>query len=218
MKLFVSIVSAAVLLMVAMTPAHAHEKGDKIFRAGVGVVAPDNPVFSDSDDDIAIDVDDGTSLTLTGLYMLSDNWGFEILASWPFSHDVSLGTVSPGSADVKFAETKHLPPTFSMQYHFLPSGKLQPYAGLGLNYTTFFDTNVDENIVGSSVDLDLDDSFGFAAQLGADVILNDKWMLNFDFRYINIETDATLTDGSDVTTTKLEINPWVYSVNIGFKF
>ena len=69
--------------------------------------------------------------------MLSDNWGFEILASWPFSHDVSLGTVSPGNADVKIAETKHLPPTFSMQYHFMPSGKVQPYAGLGVNYTTF---------------------------------------------------------------------------------
>ena len=41
----------------------------------------------------------------------------------------------------------------------------------------------------------------------ADVMLNDKWLLNFDVRYINIETDATLTDGADVSTTKLENQP-----------
>ena len=39
----------------------------------------------------------------------------------------------PGTSFVKIGETKHLPPTFSFQYHFLPDGQFQPYAGLGLN-------------------------------------------------------------------------------------
>ena len=30
------------------------------------------------------------------------------------------------------------PPTVSLQYHFLPDAKFQPYAGFGVNYTHFF--------------------------------------------------------------------------------
>ena len=72
--------------------------------------------------------------------------------------------------------------------------------------------------------LSLDDSVGVAAQLGADWTFADHWSLNFDVRWINIETDATLTldDGvnapvaADVGT--VEIDPWVYSINLGYRF
>jgi len=43
-------------------------------------------------------------------------------------------------------------------------------------------------------------------------------LLNFDIRYINIEPDVTVDDGVDVSTIKIDINPWVYSVSVGFIF
>ena len=191
----------------------------------MGVVAPDsaNLVDVDGTTTTTVDVDDGTSLTLTGLYMFNPNWGFEILASYPFNHDIQATITDSGSTVVpktKIAETDHLPPTFSMQYHFMPDGTLQPYVGAGLNYTTFFSTDVTEALIGLGItDIDLDDSFGLALQLGADWMLNDRWLLNFDLRWIDIESDLTVSDGStSAEFGTVKIDPWVYAINLGYRF
>ncbi len=205
MKRFTIFVAAVVVALMIAAPAMAHEEGSWVLRAGVGMVAPESNNL-DLGPGGTIEVDDGTSLTLTGTYMFTQNWAFDILAAWPFSHDIELG-------GVKVAETDHLPPTFSVQYHFLPDGKFQPYFGAGLNYTTFFSTDTTGPLAASR--LSLDDSFGLAAQLGADVALQNDWVINFDFRYINIETDAKL-DGVKLGT--VDINPFVYSISVGKRF
>lgn len=209
--------SAAIGVVAMMAiPVHAHEQGDRIFRAGVGSVDPKSTAFSDPVDDVAVKIDSGTSLTLTGVYMINSNWALEVLAAWPFKHDINLVS---GGVSVNLAETEHLPPTFSVQYHFMPDGQFQPYAGLGLNYTTFLDTELSQEAIAAGlVDIDLDDSFGVAAQIGADIMMNDRWLFNVDLRWINIESDATLDDGIEVETAKVEIDPLVYSVNVGYKF
>ena len=228
-----SIVSTVAMLSVALAgPAVAHEAGQWIFRAGVGQVAPKSNNLSETIQDggttitAALDVDSGTSLTLMGTYMFSPNWAFDVLASWPFKHDVNGSItvddgVDPLSFSGKVAEVEHLPPTFSVQYHFMPDADFQPYAGLGVNFTTFTsekltDIVIDgENLGPIGDDLSLDDSFGLAAQLGADWMLNDNWMVNFDVRWINIESDMTV-DGLEIG--KVKIDPWVYSLNVGYRF
>ena len=205
---------ATALLAGATAPAQAYDAGDWIIRAGVGVVDPksDNLVDSDGKDTIKVQVDSGTSVVLSGTYMFTRNWAFDILAAYPFTHDIKLD-VNGDSA--KIAETDHLPPTFSVQYHFIPDGKFQPYAGIGFNWTTFFNTDTVSELSEQGINLELDDSFGVAAQLGADWLLNDSWLLNFDLRWINIETDAKLAGESAGT---VEIDPWVYSINVGYRF
>ena len=63
--------------------------------------------------------------------------------------------------------------------------------------------------------LDLDDSFGLAAQAGFNYEFSDTMLLNFQLRWINIETDAEL-DGAPVET--VEIDPIVYGINFGWTF
>lgn len=210
MKKFLKSMMAAVVLIALAAPAMAHEKGDWIARAGVGQVDPQGTAYTDPiDPDFALKVDAGTSMTLTGVYMFSPNIGFEVLAAIPFNHDVEL-------MGVKIAETDQLPPTFSLQYHFSPDAAFQPYAGLGLNYTLFSNTELVGNPPG--VVLDLDNSVGVAVQLGADYMLSDNWLVNFDFRWVSIESDATISDGIDVEAFTVKLDPLVYSVNLGFKF
>jgi outer membrane protein len=210
LKLFV----ATALLAGATAPAQAYDAGDWIIRAGVGVVDPksDNLDVSDEVDSVKVEVDSGTSVVLSGTYMFTRNWAFDILAAYPFNHDINLNV---NGESAKVAETDHLPPTFSVQYHFMPDGKFQPYAGLGFNWTTFFNTDTVSELSDVGIELKLDDSFGVAAQLGADWVLNDHWLLNLDLRWINIETDATL-GGEEAGT--VEIDPWVYSINVGYHF
>jgi len=221
-----SVLAASALLASLAVPAQAYDAGDWIFRAGVGTVDPKSNNLSIVDDTVApplsvgVNVDSGTSLTLMGTYMFTKNWAFDVLASWPFKHDIDA-TVSDGQTTVTFplASTEHLPPTFSVQYHFMPDGQFQPYVGAGVNYTTFFSIKEDAAATDPDVlgpfSLKLDDSWGLAAQIGADWLFNENWLINLDVRWINIETDAKV-DGEKIGT--VVIDPIVYSVNIGYKF
>jgi len=213
-RLFLALAACTILASITSLAA-AHEQGEWILRAGVGVVDPKSTSYSDPVEDVAVKIDTGTSLAVTGAYMMTDNWAFEVLAAWPFNHKINLVS---GGQKAKLGETDHLPPTFSVQYFFPIGGSFQPYFGLGLNWTTFFNTDLVPELASAGVTLDLDDSFGVAAQIGADMMLNDRWMLNVDFRWINIETDATLFDGVDTTTINVKIDPIVYGVTVGYRF
>jgi len=221
------LLAAGALLALVASPALAYEAGTWVLRAGVGVVAPDsdNLVINDGVDTTTVTVDDGTSLTLMGTYVFTPNWAFDILASWPFNHEINasiVNNIDPGFNPIsaKVAETDHLPPTFSLQYHFLPNGTFQPYVGAGVNYTTFFNTDVEQALVDLGIDdISLDDSFGLALQLGADWTFGNGWLVNFDLRWIDIESDLTVSDGVDSEKLgTVKIDPWVYSINIGYSF
>ncbi len=182
--------------------AFGHEAGDWIVRFGASTVDPksnNNPIVS---------VDDGTSLTINFAYMLTDRWSAELLAAYPFEHDIILKGVN-----AKVGETKHLPPTFSLQYHLNPTGAFQPYVGAGVNYTTFFSEKAVGPLEGAS--LSIKDSWGLSAEIGIDYTFSDQWLLNFDVRYIEIETGA-FVNGTGIGD--VDINPMVYGLHLGYKF
>jgi len=140
--------------------------------------------------------------------MIESNIAIEVLAATPFSHDIN-GTGALAALG-KVGETKQLPPTVSVQYHFKPMPNVRPYVGAGINYTTFFEEKATNGIS----TLELDDSWGLAMQAGVDVDINKDWFFNADVRYINIETTAT----TDLGTTDVKINPTVISLGVGTRF
>lgn len=181
--------------------ANAFEPGDWLVRVGASYVNP----ASDNSDIVSVESD--TSVTLNFSYMMTDVWALELLAAVPFKHDIELldGT--------KVGSTKHLPPTLSVQYHFMPTEQFQPYVGLGINYTNFFDEKTTGPLEG--LNLSLGDSWGLAGQIGFDVLFNDDWFFNLDVRYIDIDTKARV--GGD-SIGKVEIDPWVFGGHIGYRF
>ncbi len=206
----------------------AYEAGDWIVRVGAINVDPDE----DSDSIViptqpatvlkGVEVDDAWAMSLIGAYMATPNFGIELLAATPFDHDISIAGTSldAGSA-------KQLPPTLSMQWY--PRGHKdgwQPYFGIGVNYTVFFDEEVDGDLKGaldaligaSKVDLDLEDSFGLAAQVGVDIPLGDRWALNAGVWYIDIDTTATIKTDVGRVKFDVDIDPWVYNIGVAYKF
>jgi len=214
-KIFLTALGLCLLAGNVAAQQSYRQAGDWIARGGLGVVAPDGDGANVGGS--KLDVDDGYAITLTAAYMVTDHIAVELLASTPFNHDIDLqgaGTVG---------ETDQLPPTLSLQYHFGPFGRAQPYVGAGVNYTVFFNENTKGALDGAT--LNLDDSIGLAGQVGLDWHFGNNWLANIDVRYISIETDAELggqdIGGPGVGKLKIddvEIDPWVASINVGYNF
>jgi len=181
--------------------ATAFEPGDWLVRVGASYVSPA------SDNHEIVDVESATSATFNITYMMTDVWALELLAAYPFKHDLEL------TDETKIGSTKQLPPTLSIQYHFRPTEKFQPYVGFGINYTTFSSEKTTGPLEGT--DLNLGSSWGLAGQIGFDVMLNDQWFLNVDARYIDIDSKGSL-DGESIG--KVEIDPFIFGGHIGFRF
>jgi outer membrane protein len=240
------LLAAAVLGALVSVPAIAQEAGDWQVRVGVGLVAPDTGkedlVFEGTAlDTFNIEVDDGVSAVFDVTYFLSPNWGVELLASTPFTHEINGKGALAGLGEI--GETKHLPPTLSLQYHFAPGADFRPYLGAGVNYTLFFDDQTNAGLhqgvvdtangalgtdfSGGDTNLSIDESFGAALQAGIDIDFGQNWFWNLNVRYIMIDADATLrtrtfdATGAETTFTSsldTEIDPFVYSAQIGFRF
>ncbi|ENT7210482.1 outer membrane protein OmpW, partial [Vibrio parahaemolyticus] len=208
-----TICSLAVVAALVSPSVFAHKQGDFVLRVGAASVVP-----NDSSDKILgsqeeLKVDSNTQLGLTFGYMFTDNISLELLAATPFSHDISTDLVGSDIAD-----TKHLPPTLMVQYYFgEPQSKFRPYVGAGLNYTIFFDEGFNSTGKAAGLsDLKLDDSFGLAANVGVDYMINDQWFLNASAWYANIETEATYKAGGAKQKTDVKINPWVFMISGGY--
>ncbi|HEY7905306.1 MAG TPA: OmpW family outer membrane protein [Wenzhouxiangella sp.] len=199
----------------------AYEAGDWLVRVGVGYVEPDT---SSNDLSVAgtalpgyqIDVDDNMRPIVSLTYMASEHIGVEVLAAWPFQHDINGAAALDGIG--KLGETKHLPPTVSVQYHLFPQATFRPYVGVGLNYTTFFSTNTTatlEGALGGSSQMNIKDSYGLALQLGADFDVSENWFFNLDLRYVQIEADARIKtqtqEGLVRSQIKADLDPLVLS-------
>lgn len=188
------------LLLAGSLGAHA---GDSPWQARIGVskIVPTSDSGSILPGEVDIDSDTGPTFNLA--YFLTPNLAIDVLGGLPFKHDIKLN----GS---KIGSTKQLPPIVSLQYHFAPEARLRPFVGVGVNYTYFYDEKLD-----NGADLELSDSWGAAFQVGLDFALDDNWTVGGDVRYAKIDTDVKV-DG--VKVGSVDVDPTVYSLNLGYRF
>lgn len=189
-----------------------------IFRVRMINVAPndDSSQILDTGTNVAVDSAIVPEVDLT--YMFSQKWGLEVIAATS-PHDLS--TENGALAGANAGEVWVLPPTFTLQYHTGFDKPIDFYAGLGLNYSLFYNYDLSDDLEGLGVaDIDFDSSFGLAGNLGIDFKIGEKWFFNIDLKYINITTEAELQLADDVVldTLDVDINPIVASIGAGFRF
>jgi outer membrane protein len=212
----------------ASTSALAAEKGDWLLHIRAINVSPDDSssVLNVGESDLSgtgVTVDSNPSLDISIAYMFTDNFSLELLADISSKHTASVfGLPSalnvPDGTDV--VDTNVLPPTLFAQYHFNPKGKVKPYAGLGLNYTLFFNDDLTPAAVSAlgASNLDLDSSFGLAGQLGVDFELKNNWSFNVDVKYIQMDTEATFDSALGPVSVDIDINPIIFGIGFGKTF
>jgi outer membrane protein len=204
----------------AATPAHA-EQGDFLVRVRGIIVAPNEtsggigPAFPGE----KVKVDNSVMPEVDFSYMLTRNIGTELILATT-KHHVSGRTGTTGSIG-RLASTWVLPPTLTLQYHFVPDGRIRPYVGAGANYTIFYSENASqalESAVGTTR-VHMKDSFGYALQAGVDVPVGTRTFINFDVKYIDIDTTARLaTAAIGAQRVRVHLDPVVVGIGFGMRF
>ena len=208
-------------LLILSTSVSANDHDRWIVRLRAINIAPD-----DSSGDIEVN---GTSVAGSGVgvdedivpeiditYMFTKHIGLELILATSNHNVTARGTLG---ALGKVINTDVLPPTLTLQYHFNPEGTIRPYAGIGVNYTLFYDEKVKGPLDAPGSDIHLDSSWGLAAQLGIDYMLDNEWFINADIKYIKINSTANFHDTSSGNVkVDVDIDPVVVGLGFGKRF
>jgi len=134
-------------------------------------------------------------------YFFLKNVSAELIAGVT-KHDIKAGSATIGS-------TWLLPPTLTVKYHPLAGSAISPYLGVGVNVTFPFETRT--NLGKTSID----NSVGWAAQAGFDYKIAENMYFNVDYKYVNADTKISIAGG---TKMKLDINPNLFGIGVGYRF
>ncbi|WP_137939187.1 OmpW family outer membrane protein [Chitinivorax sp. B] len=186
-------------LLLATGMAHAADEGKLLVRARLINVDPD--VKSNLN---GLDVKSKTAPELDFTYFITKNIGAELILGTA-RHEVTLNGQGIG-------KVSHLPPTVTVQYHFLPEATVRPYVGAGLNYTRFYNIKLADGTL--TVDKN---SFGGALQAGVDFKVGQNSYINLDVKKLYISTDVKSTS-TGTKVTKLDIDPLVFGIGYGMRF
>ena len=143
-------------------------------------------------------------------YFITDHIALEGIAA-STRHSVSAKGTSLGQVDV--GSVYVLPPTLTLQYHFLPASRFSPYVGAGMTVAFFYDSQPSLPTVAK---VGFSNNVGAAIQAGFDYNLSGRWFANFDVKQIFVNTTARINGGAIVAKTAL--NPTIVGVGIGYRF
>lgn len=160
-----------------------------------------------STDDIVI-----PSLTLT--YYLNTNLAVELFCCFGKTSLKGEGLIGPLG---EIGETWMFPPILTLQYHFDGMGPIRPYVGAGVEWIHYFSEDLGHNGLGAK-SIDLNDSFGFAIQAGADLDLGGGWSLGADVKKVWEDTEVTWRTPTGSIKADHDIDPLILTANLGYRF
>jgi len=151
-------------------------------------------------------------------YFFSKNLAAELILGVTRHSITGTGAID----GLAIGKTTLLPPTLMIQYHFTDFGAFKPYIGVGVNYTTAFNTKA-ANAGGaiSTTGLGIGDSFGAAAQIGFDYMIDRHWGFNVDAKrlWVRPEYSAMLNGPGGIPVVgTAHIDPWLVGVGITYRF
>lgn len=212
MKRFALMLVLAMILVPNIT-----EAGDWVVRVRAINISPNESSGTIGDSGSEVAVDSATVPEVDITYMMTPNFGFELVAAVA-DHDLAASGGALNGADL--GTVSILPPTLVLQWHPFPGGLFDFYLGAGVNYTNFYDYDLSSTLAGIGVtDIGFDGSFGLAGDVGLSIYFGDSFHLNGDIKYIQISTDAEIKTADGVLdTVSVDIDPWVFGVGIGWRF
>lgn len=208
MKTALMIAAAAVALLSGGAAAAAPDKPWMVHVRALGVLPDESASVTILGGDV--DIDDAYVPELDIGYHFTPNWSAELV----------LGTaehcVTHTPSGIELGCVWLLPPTLTVKYHFAPEQTFNPYLGAGVNYTIFYSVN---DLTAPILDVDYENSVGFALQAGFDWKIGDNLYFNVDVKKLFLSTDVTITVApATIVNADVDINPWLIGVGFGWRF
>jgi outer membrane protein len=225
MKKILAMTAAAIAAM-GSTSVFAETEGNWMMRIRAVDVRPDKK--SDATPAIgatvipadSIYLDNNTIPEVDFTYFFSKNLAAELILTYPQKMDVIVNVAGLP----KQGSLKVLPPTLTLQYHFMPDATFRPYVGAGINYTRI--SNIDLGPLNATTDSLAEatgltntvdkNSWGGALQIGFDIKVGANSYINFDYKKVYIKTDLKNSALGKVST--LRVDPDLFAIGYGFKF
>ena len=136
-------------------------------------------------------------------YFFNPNWAAELVLTYPQKHTATLDGASIGTF-------RHLPPTLTAQYHFLPGAVFNPYLGAGVNYTLMSKVH----LLNGAARLE-HDSVGLALQAGVDYRINNRWSVNVDIKKLQLRSDVII---AGARASRVKVDPVLFGAGLGYSF
>lgn len=208
-------ITTGVMTVAGSTPAAAGDyDGDFLVRLQGTVVDPDSSaaVAGMPTADAKVSTEVLPTLTLT--YFFNKNIAAELFCC--FAKFDAKGTAGPIDG-ANLGDFWVFPPILTLQYHFDPMAGFKPYVGAGVQYMAFFNEGRSPALGDARVDLD--NAWGFALQAGFDMEIGRGWYLNADVKKVWLDTDVSWKlGGTTVARADVDVDPWIFSVGVGYRF
>lgn len=190
----IKLLSAAIIAgstFVASQAALAYEAGDVLVRGGIAKVNPEG----DAEGNISNENGFVGSLG----YMVHDKLAVTLGTGEEFEHDFNAGAFS--------GDFERQPFDLMVQYYPLGGldSRIQPYAGVGANYTRFSS---------ESDGLSIDNTWSPKGELGVDLLVTDYLSLNGFASYTNLDADYSLNGVS----AEADVDPVIVGGGVTFRF
>ncbi|MAC59168.1 MAG: hypothetical protein CMH85_13025 [Novosphingobium sp.] len=183
-------------------------------------------------------IDPGLAGTLSGMGVVdvdtkaNDNVVPTLAVEYFFSNSISVETICcftqhhvNGDADLSGTNLVNhvliLPATVTAKFHLDTGGPIKPYVGAGPSLFIVFDEKPGSTAQALGVDkVKMSNSLGIALQGGVDIALGDSGFgLSLDAKKYFIKPTAKFyAAGTKVLETKHDLDPWVLSAGVSYRF
>ena len=120
------------------------------------------------------------------------------------------------------AMVRQMAPTLFVNYAFGSSNDTwRPFVGVGVNYTKFdkrTSTAAGNGLNGGPTRLDLDDSWGLAAQVGLEYKINERWSIHSSVKTARVKTHLIATTAGAARELDIKFRPVVLTVAAAYRF
>ena len=230
MKTTTTIAALAALLALSLCSDAALAQDSNIFRVGLYSV-----MYHVHAQDVSgpftqpglnAEVNNVDTIYLAYLRRVTSNVEVELTAGVPPSTDlVGKGPNTVGSVPYNgqvLGRVKWFSPTLLVHYVFLDeSNRWRPYAGIGVNFTHFFDRETSANgnaVLGGPTYITQTNSIGPAASLGMSYKPTDHWQVIASYNWARVKSDLDLNTEGVVRRSTVDFRPTAIVFAMGYTF
>lgn len=203
----------------AAVPAAAQDRAVDVTGFITWVDISGDNTFEGSIDDFDVEFDSDTGYGLSVNVFWSDRISTEFAAS-SVSPDVSFSPVGGGLPAFLVGDLEMIPITATLQYHFAPNSRIDPYVGAGAAYVLFDDLDAADDVDDVDFDaIEFESDAGFVVNAGVDFGLTENFAINLDAKYVPISASAEAVFSTGPGQAfDVDVNPLIISAGARLKF